>query len=327
MKTVKDYLDLGLVFVSGDKICGVTGDSSSNELDLFGGKLCEKKSSKGAVKIGVDCYARARWTPSSFAWRNNDGVKPEYKGVIEAELNSGQKRTAYVSEITWVRGFGSSVAKWRPVVLQSDDSNGYNDVSLKLPDIIYNPELIEAFKSLKGHLESKLPFWNKSMPIFNCPCLAVNIEAIKPAVSPKEYKPMKPVYTAEMHAKGELPPVGSEVLFEGEKVLIQGYAKSGHPIFERENGMVDSFVSHSKFKPITKTIKVNGFDVPASISEAPEYEAKIFFPSISQDDFYDETYWQGAACDKLWLARGMLHSTKSAAIAHSKAMLGIDPNA
>ena len=90
MKTVQDYLDLGLVFVVGDKICGVTGDSSSGEVDIFDRTICPRRYSKGAAKIGVDYYARARWTPSSFAWRNNDGVKPEYKGDKEIELRNGK---------------------------------------------------------------------------------------------------------------------------------------------------------------------------------------------------------------------------------------------
>lgn len=60
----------------------------------------------------------------------------------------------------------------------------------------------------------------------------------------------KPVFTQEMADRGELPPVGSEVCFEGENVPIHGYAKSGFPIFEFANGTVDAFNSKSVYTPI-----------------------------------------------------------------------------
>lgn len=386
MKTVKDYLELGLAFVSGDKICGVTGDSSSGEMDIFDRTICAKKYSKGAVKVGADCYARARWTPSSFAWRNNDGVKPEYKGVIEFDLNGGQKCTDYVSEITWIRGLSYSVAKWRPVVLKSYDAHENKDSSFTLPVGIDSPELREAFKSLKDHLENKPPFWNKSMPSFSCPCVAVNVEVIKPTVSPKEDKTMnpsrepkaifstestmfgdrlrraaevfesgdldisisdgKPVYTAEMHAKNELPPVGSKVKvcieeagfyvdeqdarFEGKTVTVKAAFSNTESekivAVENEDGNCYCYIIEC-IKPIIKTIKVNGFDVPAPMSEAPERGSEYFVIDILDESLACSIEWEGDNSDNHWLSKGIIHSTESAAIAHAKAMLGIDPNA
>ena len=332
MKTVQDYLDLGLVFVDGDKICGVTGDASSSEMDIFDRTICPRRYSKGAAKIGVDYYARARWTPSSFAWRNNDGVKPEYKGVIEFVLNGGQKCTDYVSEITWIRGLSYSVAKWRPVVLQSDDAKGNKDSSFKLPIGIDSPELRDAFKSLKDHLENKSPFWNKSIKTLNCPCVAVNIKAVKPAVPPKEDKPMKPVYTAEMHAKGELPPVGAEcdICYENNGLFFKGsvIAYFEDLLWLDLGGKNPVRMAREvKFKPIQKTIKVNGFDVPAPMSEAPMIDGGYFTPQTGYEVFYCENKWRSDVYDHRFLSRGLVHLTKSAAIAHAKAMLGIDPNA
>lgn len=325
MKTVLDYKQLGLVFVSGDKICGVTGDSSSNELDIFDSTICKNKYSEGSVKIGDDCYARARWTPSSFAWRNNDGFKPEYKGVIEAELNSGQKCTAYVSEITWIRGFGSSVAKWRPVVLQSDNAK---------------KEMQEKFLSaLYADSTASKNVWNAIREQFSLPSridpaeLREAFKLIEEKYLAKEDKPMKPVYTVEMHAKGDLPPVGSEFNIEGwdgVPCTMTGIGRDNVLFIYKKNeytiGIKD--VSFKPvIKPIIKTIKVNGFDVPAPMSEAPKYGKEYFIPSMREDSFYYETYWLGAAYEKAWLCRGIMHSTKSAAISHAKAMMGIDPNA
>ena len=345
MKTVQDYRDLGLVFVKGDKICGVTGDLSSNELDIFDGKLCGKKSSKGAAKIGVDCYARARWTPSSFAWRNNDGVKPEYKGPIEVEWSNGSnsKQKPPYSSYWAIPSAECSieVVKWRPVVLQSDDANKkiqekFLSALRKDSQASKNTELREEFNLIKELLENKPPFWNKSIKTINCPCVAVNIETNTPTVSPKEDRPMKPVYTAEMHAKNELPPIGAEcslksgLLNQWFNGVCVGYDEEfalfkmcdGHPF----GGMYVGFCL-DRIKPTTKTIKVNGFDVTAPMSEAPEDGVEYFIPSLRNYEFFDCHHWRGDSYDELWLSRCQCHQTKSAAIAHAKAMLGIDPNA
>ncbi len=330
MKTVQDYLDLGLVFVSGDKICRVTSDSSSGEVDIFDRAICAKKYSKGAVKVGADCYARARWTPSSFAWRNNDGVKPEYKGRIEVVTEGGAIVKDAVDNLQWHTSFSlfSRVVKWRPVVLQSYDEKDNKDESFKLPIGIDSPELRYAFKSLKEHLENKPPFWNKSMSDLSCPCVVVNIEASKPAASPKEDKPMKPVYTAGMHSKGELPPVGSDFNIEGwsdGNCTMTAIGRDNILFIYNKIEYVRE-IKNTGTKPIPKTIKVNGFDVPTPMSEAPEGGSEYFVIDILSDDLVSSIEWEGDFKDNQWLSRGIAHSTESAAIAHAKAMLGINPN-
>lgn len=319
MKTVEYYRNLGLVFVNGDYT--LESDGSSN---------------RGDSSFDVDWYFNQESAfydseIESFAWRNNDGVKPEYKGVIEFVLNGGQKCTDYVSEITWIRGLSYSVAKWRPVVLQSDDAKDSKDESFTLPIGIDSPELRGAFKSLKEHLENKPPFWNKSVPSFSCPCVAVNIKAIKPTVSPKEDKPMKPVYTAEMHDKGELPPVGADCILiidsEPRQARVTYIGKSLGVCSNIDGSAEYAFLlGKASFKPIIKTIKVNGFDVPAPMSEAPMIGDEYFTPQTGYEVFYCKNSWRGDKFDSRFLSRGLIHSTESAAIAHAKAMLGINPN-
>ena len=296
MKTVKDYLDLGLVFVDGDK----------------------------GYKHIIE----------SFAWRNNDGVKPEYKGLIHAMFENGSIIQDVADSLSWGGSF-NPIIQWRPVVLQSDDEKDNKDESFKLPIGIDSPELRKAFKSLKEHLENNPPFWNKSIKTLNCPCVAINVEAIKPTVSPKEDKQMKPVYTAEMHAKNELPPIGAEC-----EALCMDQTNSKHvwtkaKILMHHDGnecavyCIDAGVLRwaDEFKPIAKTIKVNGFDVPAPMSEAPECGSTFYNPIVYMKSFANKSRWSGDDMEILWLSRGLIHSTESAAIAHAKAMLGIDPNA
>lgn len=345
MKTVKDYLDLGLVFVDDDKLRSSTNNKDEKEVCMSGLCIAHQRYCDGLRGGNAIFFYPSEWAPSSFVLRNNDGVKPEYKGVIEFVLNGGQKCTDYVSEITWIRGLSYSVAKWRPVVLQSDDAKDSKDESFTLPIGIDSPELRGAFKSLKEHLENKPPFWNKSVPSFSCPCVSVNIKAVKPTVSPKEDKPMKPVYTAEMHARNELPPVDSkvkvcieeagfyvdeqDVKFEGKAVTVKAAFSNTESekivVVENEDGNCYCYIIEC-IKPIIKTIKVNGFDVPAPMSEAPEIGDEYFTPQTGYADFYCANKWICDGYDHRFLSRGLVHATESAAIAHAKAMLGIDPN-
>lgn len=80
-----------------------------------------------------------------------------------------------------------------------------------------------------------------------------------------------------------------------------------------------------------KTIKVNGFDVPEPMREAPADGASYFIAETSaatmERDYYYEFSWDATPTETCWLSRGILHSTKEAAVAHAKAMLGIDPYA
>lgn len=75
-----------------------------------------------------------------------------------------------------------------------------------------------------------------------------------------------------------------------------------------------------------KTIKVNGFDVPEPLKEITD-GAIVWLASCHHEKFSD---WYNYSEDTSWkrraLARGLFHTTKEAAVAHAKAMLGIDPN-
>lgn len=72
-------------------------------------------------------------------------------------------------------------------------------------------------------------------------------------------------------------------------------------------------------------IEVNGFKVPEPLTVAPEGD--FFMADITIRDLYGRYTWNNDEVDKLWLSRGILHSTKENAIAHAKAMLCIDPEA
>lgn len=72
-------------------------------------------------------------------------------------------------------------------------------------------------------------------------------------------------------------------------------------------------------------IMVNGFKVPKPLDVPPKVDERYFIISLLSETFHDSFMWDGGDNEYVWLERNILHSTKEAAIAHAKAMVGIDP--
>lgn len=124
--------------------------------------------------------------------------------------------------------------------------------------------------------------------------------------------------TAQQHAQEILPLVTAQA--NGE--VIQMYVGD-----EWSDCMEPTaFVDGCKYRVKPKTILVNGFEVPEPMREAPNDGVKYFFPNLSYNDYFWRHEWENDRVDVRVLERGLCHSTKEAAIAHAKAMLGIDPN-
>ena len=81
-----------------------------------------------------------------------------------------------------------------------------------------------------------------------------------------------------------------------------------------------------KYRIKPRTIKVNGLDVPEPVSNNITYGASYFSAALESRDFFSRSTWTDSNVDHGRLSRGLIHLTKEAAIAHAKAMLGIDPN-
>lgn len=163
-------------------------------------------------------------------------------------------------------------------------------------------------------------------------------------------KQAKPVFTQAMADASELPPVGSFVLLNSDKEgepedlnlgdhcqvdcwerdsLLEVIAHteiSGVilPVVKFKNAV--SSIMLNFIKPIPKTITVNGFEVPEPMREEPEHRQMVYLAHAAHFDFNLDFTWQRDNCAVNWLSRGLIHSTKESAIAHAKAMLGIDPN-
>lgn len=101
-----------------------------------------------------------------------------------------------------------------------------------------------------------------------------------------------------------------------------------------ENTYVEFYMPGSiifRIKP--RTIKVNGFDVPEPMREKPKegdviYVVTLYSQTGEQASSmpHSGSRWCNSGNQNFWLNHGLVHATKEAAIAHAKAMLGIDPN-
>ena len=81
-----------------------------------------------------------------------------------------------------------------------------------------------------------------------------------------------------------------------------------------------------KYRIKPSTITVNGFEVPEPMREAPEYKSHYYIAGIVNESLFQGRIWTGDAYDKRMMSRSICHTVQEAAIAHAKAMLGIDPN-
>lgn len=77
--------------------------------------------------------------------------------------------------------------------------------------------------------------------------------------------------------------------------------------------------------PVIKTIMVNGFEVPAPVQSAPKMGVTYYVADPVCDSYHAVWCWDGDHADMTTLERGLAHTSKESAVAHAKAMLGIDP--
>ncbi len=87
-----------------------------------------------------------------------------------------------------------------------------------------------------------------------------------------------------------------------------------------------NFVYGIELRIAPETIIVNGFEIKAPMKEAPQYGSKYYIPAPQNDEWYDTELFEGKFFDGNIVDRGLCHKTSAAAIAHAKAMIGIDPN-
>jgi hypothetical protein len=89
--------------------------------------------------------------------------------------------------------------------------------------------------------------------------------------------------------------------------------------------VVDLANTPANFRRKPRTRVVNGFTVPAPIQEMPTNMSPYFLALPDINEWFGKYDWDDSDADRLWFSRGLLFSTKEAAIANAKAMCGINP--
>lgn len=92
---------------------------------------------------------------------------------------------------------------------------------------------------------------------------------------------------------------------------------------EYQISSLDAYDLYIRRKP--QHIIVNGFKVPKPLDVMPNHRKQLFVPMVSSETFLSTSTGPDSSWANVMLDRGILHSTQEAAVAHAKAMLGIDP--
>lgn len=71
------------------------------------------------------------------------------------------------------------------------------------------------------------------------------------------------------------------------------------------------------------TIRIGEYDVPEPLREMPTLGTDYYITDIAGSSLYGVATWVCDVEDITWFNRGMVHSTKDAAICHAKALLSL----
>src|SRR5690625_2503124 len=71
----------------------------------------------------------------------------------------------------------------------------------------------------------------------------------------------------------------------------------------------------SRWRVEPKTININGHEVPEPLRELKRGQ-QYYVTDLSHKDLSPQIFWSDHGLERLWLERGLCHSTKEASIAH-----------
>jgi len=93
-----------------------------------------------------------------------------------------------------------------------------------------------------------------------------------------------------------------------------------------DNQPSPAWQSNIQYRRKSKTIRVNGFDVPEPMMEKPTTNQRYFVPSIGDQEWFYSSKWEHYPTQVRCFERNLCHSTKNGAIKHGMALCGIDPS-
>jgi hypothetical protein len=105
------------------------------------------------------------------------------------------------------------------------------------------------------------------------------------------------------------------------------YSSTDCPRWEQLTKFDPISLTGYKFRRKQPLITVNGFEVEAPVKNWDSYEHgdSYFYVELTENNYYEVNSFLDDDIDNLVMQRGLVHFSKEGAIAHAKAMLGIDP--
>ena len=119
---------------------------------------------------------------------------------------------------------------------------------------------------------------------------------------------------------------------DGKIVEVEKFGRTGLPVWVTISGITTinelNQLKDSRFRQAIQTVNIGGHIVPKPLTEPPEEGVKFYMASLGSVILYNFGLWDNAyGYHKTMLKRGLVHSTKEAAIAHTKALIDISYDA
>lgn len=76
-----------------------------------------------------------------------------------------------------------------------------------------------------------------------------------------------------------------------------------------------------KYRRKPRTVVINGIEVEAGVSVAPDYESRYYFSDVASICLYDSDIWENYEHDLDLLRRGIVYDNPESAAAMGRAML------
>jgi hypothetical protein len=81
--------------------------------------------------------------------------------------------------------------------------------------------------------------------------------------------------------------------------------------------------ARTDYRIAPSTITIGGMEVPEPLRTAPKDGTEYFIVGLLSNGLVTNPIWRGDSSELSWLARGLVHLTKEAAIAHAESLIKV----
>lgn len=126
------------------------------------------------------------------------------------------------------------------------------------------------------------------------------------------------VYARRDKDEGTAPP--QKVVYVGKKAFVVESSGGMLTTYKKDTAEMHIFTAE-------RVLVVNGFEVPAPLEKDPGEDQEVYVADPTHHAWHFMIPKAAMSSRLRMIARGLAHDTADAAIAHAKAMAGVDPTA